>query len=365
MRIIFTVTNDLNYDQRMIRICNTLSNCGYDIKIIGRKFQNSPALEKKSYEQKRLQLFFKKGFGFYFEYNLKLFFYLLFQKADVLCCIDLDTMLPVYLVSVMKGKTRVYDAHEYFSQLKEIITRPKIYRVWHFIEKTFVPKFSNGYTVSEGIAQEFLKNYRVKYEVIRNVPLLKPVNVITEQRSEKIILYQGSVNEGRGFEYLIPAMKNINAVLDIYGDGNFLEQANKITVENQVQEKVFFKGKFLPDELSRITTQAYIGINLVEAFGKNQLLSLANKFFDYIQNEVPQLTMDFPEYRRINNEYEVALLLENLSVKSIEESLKILLENEELYFRLKQNCIKARAEYNWQNEEKKLINFYKKFDKKS
>src|SRR6185312_9272297 len=315
-------------------ICNSLAENGYAVKIIGRRFKNSPALEKKNYQQKRLQLFFKKGFGFYFEYNLKLFFYLLFQKTDILCCIDLDTILPVYFVSVLKNKTRVYDAHEYFSQLKEIITRPKIYRVWHFI----------------------LKNYEVKYEVIRNVPLLKPVSVSTERRSEKIILYQGSVNEGRGFEYLIPAMKNINAVLHIYGDGNFLEQAKKIAVENQVQEKVFFKGKFLPNELNLITAQAYIGINLVDAFGKNQLLSLANKFFDYIQNEVPQVTMDFPEYKRINNEYEVALLLE--------KSLKILLENETLYFLLKQNCIKALAEYNWQNEEKKLINFYKKFDKK-
>ncbi|MEO6844600.1 MAG: glycosyltransferase [Ginsengibacter sp.] len=365
MRIIFTVTNDLNYDQRMIRICNSLSESGYDIKIIGRKFKDSPALEKKNYQQKRLGLIFKKGFGFYFEYNLKLFFYLLFQKTDVLCCIDLDTILPVYFVSVLKRKTRVYDAHEYFSQLKEIITRPKIYRVWHFIEKTFVPKFTNGYTVSEGIAEEFLKNYKVKYEVIMNVPLLKPVDADGNSAREKIILYQGSVNEGRGFEYLIPAMKNINASLHIYGDGNFLEQANKIAEENQLQEKVLFQGKFLPNELSLITAQAYIGINLVEALGKNQLLSLANKFFDYIQTEVPQITMDFPEYKRINDEYEVALLLENLSVQKIEESLKMLLEDEEQYSRLKQNCNKAREEYNWQNEEKKLIGFYKKLDKKS
>ena len=360
MRIIFTVTNDLNYDQRMIRICNSLAEHGYDIKIIGRKFKDSSVLEKKSYEQKRLRLFLKKGFGFYFEYNIKLFFYLLFQKTDILCCIDLDTMLPVYFASVLKRKNRIYDAHEYFSQLKEIITRPKIYRVWHFIEKTFIPKYKNGYTVSEGIAEEFFKNYKVKYEVIRNVPLLKQVGVSTKRQSEKIILYQGSVNEGRGFEYLIPAMKNINAVLDIYGDGNFLEQAKKIAVENQVQEKVFFKGKFLPNELILITAQAHIGINLVEALGKNQLLSLANKFFDYIQNELPQITMDFPEYKRINDEYEVGLLINNLSVQSIEASLKILLEDEALYFRLKQNCTKAREKYNWQNEEKKLIEFYKR-----
>ena len=75
-------------------------------------------------------------------------------------------MLPVYFTSLIRGKTKVYDAHEYFSQQKEIVTRAKIYRFWHFIEKTFVPKFKNGYTVSEGIANAFRKNYDVEYTII-------------------------------------------------------------------------------------------------------------------------------------------------------------------------------------------------------
>lgn len=361
MRIIFTVTNELNYDQRMIRICNSLEKSGYIVKIIGKEFNNSTDLEKKNYQQKRLHVIFKNGFGFYFEYNLRLFFYLLFQKTDILCCIDLDTMLPVYFASVLKRKTRIYDAHEYFSQLKEIIIRPGIYRVWHFIERTFVPKFLNGYTVSDGIAKEFLNNYGVKYAVIRNVPLLKTLN--DHHLKEKIILYQGSVNEGRGFEYLIPAMKNINATLVIYGDGNFFDKAKMLVEENQLKNKIVFKGKFLPEELDPITQQAYIGINLVEPLGQNQLLSLANKFFDYIQNIIPQITMDFLEYKKINEEYEVALLINVLSIREVQKSLNILLEDEVVYYRLKQNCMKAREVYNWQNEEKKLIDFYKQLDK--
>ncbi|HEY5462664.1 MAG TPA: glycosyltransferase [Hanamia sp.] len=361
MRIIFTVTNDLNYDQRMIRICNTLIENDYEIKIIGRKFIDSHTLEKKKYHQKRLKLFFKKGFGFYFEYNLRLFFYLLFQKTDILCCIDLDTMLPVFLTSVLKRKIKVYDAHEYFSQQKEIITRPNIYRVWHFLERTLVPKFKKGYTVSEGITKEFLKHYKVNYKIIRNVPLLKPLPRINPK--EKIILYQGSVNEGRGFEYLIPAMEKVNATLFIYGDGNFLNKANALVLKNQLQNKVFFKGKFLPAEADQITQQAYIGINLVEPLGENQFLSLANKFFDYMHNAIPQVTMDFPEYKRINDEFEIALLINDLSVQSVAKSINLLLEDKELYFRLQQNCRKARDAYNWQNEEKKLLEFYQQLVK--
>ena len=144
MRIIFTVTNELNYEQRMIRICNSLVNSGNTVKIIGVQFNSSGTPEPKKYHQKRLTIFLKKGPGFYIEYNLRLFFYLLFQKTDIFCCIDLDTMLPVYFASTLKRKIKIYDAHEYFSQQKEIITRPKIYRIWHFIERKFVPAFSLG-----------------------------------------------------------------------------------------------------------------------------------------------------------------------------------------------------------------------------
>ena len=142
----------------------------------------------------------------------------------------------------------------------------------------------------------------------------------------------------------------------------FWNRLSELREENKLQSKVLFKGKFLPNELNEITQQAYAGINLVEPFGKSQLLSLANKFFDYIQSELPQITMDFPEYRKINDEYEVALLLSNLSVDTVEKALNILLDDDLLYSRLRQNCKTAREKYNWQNEEKKLISFYERFN---
>ncbi|MGN6604139.1 MAG: glycosyltransferase [Ginsengibacter sp.] len=358
MRILFTVTNELNYDQRMMRICDSLVGAGFEVKLIGVKLKDSQPLQEKNYQQKRIRVFSKKGFAFYAEYNFKLFLYLPFQKADILCCIDLDTMLPVYCVSVFRGKKRVYDAHEYFSQLKEVVTRSIIYRFWHFIERTFVPKFKNGYTVSEGIAEEFKCNYGVNYEVIRNVPLLKTLP--ERHLSRKQILYRGSVNEARGFEILIPAMQNVDTQLIICGEGNFLEKAKELVEQNGVGEKVIFMGSVLPSELERITNEAYIGLNLVEAVGKSQILSLANKFFDYIHHAIPQVAMNLPEYKKINDQFEIAILIDELTDSSVSNALNELLRNKELYDRLRENCLKAREIYNWQNEEQKLIDFYKR-----
>jgi glycosyltransferase involved in cell wall biosynthesis len=357
-RIVFTVTNDLNYDQRMIRICTSLADAGYDVTIVGTKNKDAAPISEKVYTQKRLPVFIKKGLGFYAECNMRLFIYLLFKKADIICCIDLDTMLPVWLTSKLRKINRVYDAHEYFPQQKEIITRPKVFRVWQWIEKKFVPQFKRGYTVNNSIAAEFKKLYHVDYDVIRNLPSVKTLTPKPTNK-EKTIMYQGAVNEARGLEFLVPVMKGINTRLDIYGDGNFMNQTKSLIVANNLQDKVFLKGKVLPGELDSITQKAYIGINLVENTGLNQYYSLANKFFDYINNGLPQVSMNFPEYKKINEEFEVAILIDDLRTETLETAINKLLNDESMYNRLHQNCLKARGIFNWQNEEKKLIAFYK------
>lgn len=356
-KIVFTVTNDLNYDQRMMRICTSLASSGFSVLLAGVRRSSSTPLSERPYRQKRLECLFQQGFGFYAEYNIRLFFFLLFVEADIFCCIDLDTMLPVRLVSVFRNKKAVYDAHEYFSQQKEIVTRPGIYRVWHWIERNFVPKFKNGYTVCQSIADEFYRLYNVRYEVIRNLPLLKATS-LPSPGENKVILYQGAVNVARGLEFLVPAMKKVEATLEIYGDGNFMAETKKLITKNNLQAKVLVKGKLLPEYLDKITSQAYIGLNLVENNGLNQYYSLANKFFDYIHSGIPQLTMDYPEYKRVNELYEVAVLIDDLSEETIAAALNTLLTDKVLHERLRQNCLRAREALNWQEEEKKLIHFY-------
>ena len=341
----------------MIRICNSLAVAGYTITLVGVKRKDSIPLVKKTFIQKRLPAIFQTGFLFYIEFNIRLFIYLLSKKADIFCCIDLDTMLPVYYASAIRKKLRVYDAHEYFSQQKEIITRPRIYKIWNYIERHFVRRFLNGYTVAESIAIEFKNKYKVDYKVIRNVSKLKNSKEPIDQ--QRFILYQGSVNEARGFEFLIPAMKKVDMPLFIYGDGNFTQQVIELIQVNNVQEKVFLKGKVTPDQLDTITSACYIGINLVEPLGLNQFYSLANKFFDYMQHCIPQITMDFPEYRRVNNSFEVAVLIKDLKITSVESAINELLHNESLYKKLQNNCVNAREAINWENEEKILLHFYK------
>lgn len=354
--IYLAVISDLAHDQRMQRIAQSLSENGYRVVLVGKKLSRSAPFSAKNYKSKRLHCFFSTGKLYYLEFNIKLLFFLLGKKMDIVCAADLDTIFPVYLVSKLKKAKRVYDAHELFTEMKEVVTRPATHSLWTWVEKKMLPKFTLGYTVSNSIAAEFKKRYGVHYEVIRNCPYLTTDTPHTS--SNRFILYQGAVNEARGLDWLIPAMKKVNAQLHIYGNGNYLTQTIRLIQTNGLKEKVFIHPPVSPEDLRTITEKAYIGINLIENVGLNQYYSLANKFFDYIQSAVPQVTMKYPEYESVNNEFEVALLLKELTEDEISNAINLLLNDSEHYAKLQNNCLLARQHYNWEAEEKKLISFY-------
>lgn len=355
-RIVLTVTSDPNYDQRMIRICTSLHNAGYDVTLVGRKRPSSKPLIQRPFKQVRIKQQIDRGKLFYLIYNFKLFFYLLFKKADAICAIDLDTILPVYYVSKLRNKPRVYDAHEMFCDIEEVASRPAIQKIWRWIERHTVPHFIHGYTVNQSFSDEFQRMYGVSYKVVRNATILRPLTI--PEKKEHYILYQGAVNKGRCFEELIPAMKQVDGKLVICGEGNLYEAAQKMAIDNGVAHKVIFKGYIPPEELPAYTLHAYIGITLFVATSRSNELSLANRFFDYMHAGIPQLCVKYPEYEKINNEFEIASLIKDVSPDSIASALNQLLHDKAYYDKLQQNCLKAREVYCWQQEEKRLLSVY-------
>lgn len=357
-RLYFTVTNDLTYDQRMHRICGSLGTAGFDVTLVGRKLTTSLPLQPQAYKQERLRCFVNKGFLFYAEYNLRLFFFLLKKRMDGVCAVDLDTALPCLFVSKVKSAERLFDAHEWFTELKEVRTRPFVKRFWSAIEKFAVPKFAYGYTVSLGLADEFRRQYGREYAVIRNLPVLQPLQ--PNAKREPILLFQGAVNEARGFEHLIPAMKNIPYKLVICGDGNFMPKLMRLVAENGVCKKIELKGMMKPEDLRPLAQSAALGLGFAEKEGINQYHALPNKFLEYMHAGLPQVAMNFPEYRHINDQHRVAVLMDALSVEGIAETVNNAMADEGLLAEMQANALVARETFCWQNEEKLLLQLYRR-----
>ncbi|UAY57188.1 glycosyltransferase [Arachidicoccus terrestris] len=356
-KIIFSVTNDLVYDQRMQKICTSLAMNGFDILLLGFNKKNCNPLGQKKFKQRRLGLIFQRGPLFFIETNIRLFFYLLSHKADILVANDLDTALPVLFASVFRRTVRVFDAHELFCEMHDIISRPRIYKFWKRIERFCQPRFPLGYTENEGYAAAYHKMYGVNYFIVMNSPYLKELTS-PQQKDEHSLIYQGVIEKGRGFEGLVPAMQEVSAHVTVCGNGSYLTEVKAEVQKRNLTEKFDFKGFVLPEQLSQYTRQAYIGLNLNDNLGASFYLSLSNRFFDYMHAGIPQLTMNYPENKKINDQFEIGVLIDDLSPETIADALNALLSDKNLYARLQANCLKAREIYNWNTEEKKLIQFY-------
>jgi glycosyltransferase involved in cell wall biosynthesis len=103
---------------------------------------------------------------------------------------------------------------------------------------------------------------------------------------------------------------------------------------------------------------AWCGITLFDRRGLSNYYSLANRFFDYMHAGIPQLAMNYPAYREINNCYPIAVLIDEPGVREVADALNELLTNPDLYQSLSEGCKQARLRYNWQEEEKILIRLY-------
>ena len=357
-KIICAVTNDLNTDQRMHRICSSLSQNKYEVTLVGRELRNSAPLIAQPFGQKRIKCLKNKDFFFFMEYNLRLLFYLLFHKFDIVNAIDLDTIIPCWLAARLKGKKVTYDAHEWFPFSAELMNRPRISTFWLLMEKFFVPRMDAVYTVSQSIADKLEEKYHRQVALVRNMPI--SLDSDKQSSTKPYLLYQGALNVGRGLEPLIEAMQMIKIPLYIAGAGDIEMELREKVKQMGLSERVIFLGNLKPDDLWRYTQNAYIGVNLLENMGKSYYYSLANKFFDYVRAEVPQITMNFPEYIRMNRQFEVAILIPDLKVERIVAAITQLLIKSSQYEALQAECRQAKMIWNWNLEQKQLIAIYDK-----
>jgi len=353
-KVIVTVTNDLVADNRMHKVCETLADNNYSVTLVGRKLPYSQPVHRK-YKTHRFKLLFKKGPLFYAEYNIRLFLFLLLHRFDIYFAVDLDTILPNVMVAKMKNKPVVYDAHEYFPEVPEVVNRKKIKKIWEAIENFAVPKVDAVITVSQGIADIFNQKYNVEATVVRNVP--KSYACKTQKSKKPLIIYQGSVNVHRGVEYLVQSMKYLpdEVILWIIGTGDIFDVVESLVEIENLESRVKLFGRVPFEELPKYTCQAWVGVSIEENVGESYRLALPNKLFDYIQAEIPVLVSDLPEMRKIVEHYQIGEILPNHQPHIIAESLKTLLFDLGKRKYIADHLAKAKRELHWENEQKILL----------
>jgi len=365
-KLILAVTNDLATDIRVQKIAQTLLTLGFKVTMAGRELPKSLPFRCEGIASKRFKLWFNKGFLFYANYNIRLLFYLLFHRYDVIVANDLDTLPACFIVSKLKRKPIVYDSHEYFTEVPELINRRRIQKIWERIEKLIVPKLKYCYTVSPGIAKIYNEKYGNNFKLVRNLP--KKTNSQNNIENPNLpfaadvpfIIYQGAINLGRGVEEAIMAMKHIeNVRLVIAGDGDKYEECQQIAQNENLTNKIIFTGRISPEELAKVTPYATIGLSIEKDMGLNYRLALPNKLFNYIHAGVPVLASSLPEIKNIVNTYNVGSLINEVTPENIASGINMMLASPQKLMEWKENCKTASNELSWENEEETIKELYR------
>lgn len=359
---IVSVINDLVTDQRVNRNCLVLQECGYEVILVGRLKKDSLPLTPRSYDCERMKMWFEQGPKFYLFFNLRLFFKLLFKTSDLLFANDLDTLLPNYLVSKLKGIPLIYDSHEIFCEVPELQQNPSKKRIWESLEKWMVPKLNKCMTVNHSIAEYFQEKYQVKFSVVRNIP----DELILEARKtrlqlglpeqKKIIILQGSgINVHRGAEELVEAMKYLSDdfLLLIVGGGDVIQSLKQMVQNEKLTDKVRFVGKQSAKELKQYTINADIGVSIDKDTNLNYHYSLPNKVFDYMHAGIPIIASRLVEIEKLIQQYQIGVFIDRHDPQHIASVLNQTLNSPEL-LQMKQNTKKASEENNWKKEKEIL-----------
>ncbi len=367
-----SVTNDVLTDQRVNKMAQSLHRMGFRVFITGVRRSDSKPFDPDYARVNRLPMCFQKKFLFYAEYNIRLFFYLLFRRRDIYHSNDLDSLPANYLCARIRRKPLVYDAHEYFTGTAEVISRPPVHRVWKSLERFLLPRQDLMITVNQSMARLYREEYGVKPYVIRNLPRYKPprgfipADELSLPSHLDIILMQGTgINVDRGAEELLEAMRPEfgirHALLLFIGSGDVVPKLKRMASTWDLGERVLFLDKMPPDELYEYTLHAKVGVSLDKDTNINHRYSLPNKLFDYIMAGVPQLCSSLPELVNIVKKYDTGLIAVNHEPAHIATCIQEMLSDKDRWKRWHTHSLEAARELCWEKEEKQVDAVYGRF----
>lgn len=347
------VTNDLVTDRRVLRHAEALCEAGYEVSTIGRR---------------ELGVKVQKGWRFYAEYNIRLFFRLLHTKCDVMWANDTDTLLGCWLAAKMKGRRLVMDAHELFPEVPELIGRERVKHVWETLERKLMPKCDALLTVCQSLADYYKEKYAVKMAVVRNISCQLSVDssqcatqngdsqLTTNHRPLTTLLYQGCVNKGRGVDWAIDALEWLeDCRLVVAGGGDLMEEMRAYAQSKPWKERIEFTGRLMPEELDPLTKQASVGLVMLEDMGLSYHYALPNRIGDFVAAGVPIVVSDLPEMAAVVRRLGIGAIMEGVGAKPLAEAVKKVLAREWT----EEDFAAARADMDWNKEKMKLIDIVK------
>lgn len=377
--------NPYTNDSRVEREINTLLSQGYHVTLIAwRKEADVP------FEEKRGNLTIKRFDAVLPESKLgKIIVALRYgsivpekfiklasaENCDVIHANDLPTLEPAYRVARKKKIPFIYDSHEiYLENMRTTPLKPGLglvhrtfvkYNMWRktIVEKMLAKKAAFVITVNEEIEKYLKAKYGLRKTLtLLNVPSKKTLDgVAVDIRSElgiaktdKLILFHGSLSEKRGVFELARAAKLLPAdyKILIMGYGPAKDGLEKIKNEESIAN-LLIRKEVPYDQLIPTIQTADLGIIPFKEVSLNQRFASPNKLFELLTAGVPILATDLPFMRSVIDKTGMGMTFSDVTDKGIAEAIKKFFMEFEMSKR-----DGYQSPYIWEDEETKLIKVY-------
>ncbi len=348
-------------DTRVTNLTRSLKNDGINASVISFDW-TSPDFEEIRGETSVFRLR-KAGSSvkFYLDFARKLLAELRETKADVFLAGDVYTLPFVAIVAKFKKKRIYYDCRELYPFLAGLRKKKNTQTLIKIIERVFIKHVDLVITTGPMDAQFIQHYYKITNPIVlRNLPQLREptkrmnlrerLNIVP---SQKILLYQGVLFEGRGLEKTIIALKDIkNIHLVLLGSGYLKGKLENLVSEYKLTGRVHFMGTVSQEELVNYTTEADYGLALIENISLSYYYALPNKMFEYISAGVPVISCMLPQMKDIMDAYKVGWIID-VENNSLSDKLQQVI-SEEVNGKLKERLLTASKELNWDVEYEKV-----------
>lgn len=290
----------------------------------------------------------------FFEFFIKALWLSLRLKYDVINLHSLHVLPVAIFVKLIRSKKVIYDAHELETEVNG--SKGLIRLLSKTIERVCIKFVDYVIVVSQSIADWYKNTYYINnISVIRNVPPKRegqePSDVFRElfsiPKEHIIFIYQGLISKTRGVNIIFDTFKQLkhtNKHIVFLGDGPMKSEIQNLS---QQTRNIHYHPMVDIDELQKYTSSADIGIHMILNTCLNHYYCLPNKIFEYFLYGLPVIVSDFPEMKMIVGQNKIGWCI-TPEIKNLTKNIEEIDHNTLISY--KQNVMKSKDNYCWENE---------------